>query len=145
MNAPIIFVRVDLLGVIAGAKEIVAEADQVIVDPAAVEGKEAHQCYHVPHSGECLEGRIHYPVVIDDQVQAQAKEHETVADVPEHDSKEEGEGDGGENRGIYFLVSRHAVRIRYLLGNAGVAVSSERCRWVAQAHLLQGGGRRHPV
>lgn len=61
--------------------------------------------------------------------------------ISEHDSKEEGEGDCGEDGWVYFGITRNTIGIGDLLGDTGVAICIESRRGLVSLELLQFGCR----
>lgn len=123
---PFDFLRVNK--VIARSKEIVVESNEIIVDPATVEGKESHQNEHVPESGEYFKNAsfLADPVIVEDEVNSQSEKEGAVADIPKHHAEEEWESYCRENWRVHLLVSGNTICVCDLLSHACVAVRRER-------------------
>ncbi len=63
-------IRIYFFRIVARAEKVIAEADEIIVDPPAVEGKETHKCNHVPEFRKHPKISFANPVVIDDEVKS---------------------------------------------------------------------------
>lgn len=114
-----------LLNGVARSKDVEIHTEEVIVNPATVKGKEAHHEHHIPQVTCKREGRFLDGVVVEDQIQPEDEHDEPVADITEHDTEEEGESDGGEDRRVDLLVAGSAVGVGDFLRDHGVAVGVE--------------------
>lgn len=102
----------------AGAKQIQADGEVVVVDEAAVGCEEAHESEHVPVGQEHADERIGDSLSPEDQVNTEAEEDKAMSNIPEHHSEQEGEGDDGEVGRICLLIPSHAVGLDDLLGGS---------------------------
>lgn len=131
MDVAIVLVRVYGFGVVARTEEVVAEPNEIVIDPATVKSKEAHQSNHIPQLRESLERSIDNPMIINNKVQTQREEDEPMPDIPEHHPKEERKSYCREDCWVHLFVSRDAVGVGDLLCDAGVGVCVEGCWRVA--------------
>ena len=125
---------------VAGAEDVEVHAKEVVVDPAAVEGEEAHHEDHVPELADEGERAFADFIVEEDEVEAQDEDDSSVGHIAEHDSEEEGEGDSCEDGGVDLLVAGHSVGIGDFLGHDGVAVGVEGGGGFGEGQLLYFGG-----
>lgn len=114
-----------LLYGVARSEDIEIHTKEVIIYPATVKSKEAHHEHHVSQVTCKGEGRFLDGVVVEYQIKAEDEHDQTVADISEHDTKEEGESDGGEDRRVDLLVTGSAVGVGDFLCDQGVAVGVE--------------------
>ena len=131
------------LGVVTGTEHIDIEADQVVVDPAAVEGEESHHGHHVPQLRNCAQRRFLDCFIKEHQVQAKGQEHQSVPDIPEHHSKEKGECHAGEDARVHLFIAGDPVGVSDLLSNRSIRVGREHGRRSAERDGLQSGTRLH--
>lgn len=114
-----------LLYGVARSKDIEIHTKEVIIYPATVKSKEAHHEHHIPQVTCKCEGRFLDGVVVEDQIQSEDEHDQPVADITEHNTKEEGESDGGEDRRVDLLVAGSTVGVGDFLCDHGVAVGVE--------------------
>jgi len=67
-------------------------------------------------------------LVVEDEVEPEKEDDESVTHVSEHDSEEEREGYSGEDSRIQLLISRHTIGIYDLLRNDCIAVGVKSSR-----------------
>lgn len=94
---------------IARSEKIETGGKIIIVDKPAEGCKESHKCKHVAMRKKHAQDGIYDFFLPKGEVNPKGKEDHSVADIPEHDSKEEGEGDYSEKRRIGLLVSCNTV------------------------------------
>lgn len=89
--------------------------EDVIVDETSVDGKDAHQQNDVATKEEGVHDLFAKAAGVlllnHDEASSGEGNEDAVANVTKHDSKEEREGDDGEETGVDFLVRGDAVRI----------------------------------
>mmetsp|Transcript_1312 Transcript_1312/g.2274 ORF Transcript_1312/g.2274 Transcript_1312/m.2274 type:complete len:717 (+) Transcript_1312:2347-4497(+) len=101
-----------------GPEQVQPQREVVVVHQPAVHRVQAHQEDHVPgldQGGEAAAVAALRAVAQPEQVQPQQQHAAAVANVPVHHAVHEGEGGGGEERGVGLLVPRGAVRVHELL------------------------------
>jgi hypothetical protein len=92
---------------------------------------------------EHFERRSLDSVVPEDQENTKCQEGSAVCDIAEHDAKEEGEGDSGQDGRVELLVARHTVSVGDFLGHECVAVGVEGGGRSSKLNLMQRGRGHH--
>ncbi len=110
-----------------------ADAERFVVHEAGEDGEDGHHDDHVSaceKHGEHLAQVLPQHILLVLQHPRREDEHQqAVANVTEHDSEEEGEGDDGEDSGVGLLVPRHTVCIHDVLKRLREFVRPEVRRW----------------
>ena len=125
---------------VAGAEYVEIHAEEVVVDPSAVEGEETHHEDHVPELTDEGERAFADFIIEEDKVETQDEDDSSVGHVTEHDSEEEGEGDRREDGRVDLLVAGHSVGVGDFLGHDRVAVGVEGGGRFGEVELLYFGG-----
>ena len=110
---------------VTAAKDVQIHADEVVVDPPAVERKETHHDEDVSQLGDPCHRALLDLIIEKQKIYTKCENDSSVSDVTEHHSKEEGESDCSEDTRVKLLVARHSIGVNDHLRNNCVTVGVE--------------------
>mmetsp|Transcript_111904 Transcript_111904/g.311487 ORF Transcript_111904/g.311487 Transcript_111904/m.311487 type:complete len:539 (+) Transcript_111904:978-2594(+) len=117
----------------ARGKEVEAKGEDVVVQHANVNGKEAHHKDEIPCFVQARQAKLQL-ICLPDGIDAHHQDHGPVADVAKHNTEEEGKCHDGEERCIGLLVSRKADRVDQVLEGPREVIFADVGRWVLPWH-----------
>lgn len=127
---------------VARSEKVDGNREELVVNPAGVEGEYSHHQDEVANS---INVRQHFPGSLAlCHPDGEGEESSSVTDITEHDSEEEGEDwDGIESR-VDFTITRHSVGINDFLEGGSEGINLEMCwRLANRLRLSQAHKRRN--